>query len=53
VRLKLLLDAAAAAVVGQSYNGMGSSMAEARRMAIAQAEGDIALAFREKIVDFG
>lgn len=42
---------AAAVVVGKSYNGMGSTLAEARRMAIAQAESDIALIFREKIVD--
>ena len=42
---------AASVVVGKSYNGMGSTLAEARRMAITQAEGDIALVFREKIVD--
>ncbi|MBP9091149.1 hypothetical protein KBI23_08975 [bacterium] len=42
---------AASAVVGKSYDGMGSTIAEARRMAINQAEGDIALTFREKIVD--
>lgn len=41
---------AALLVVGKSYNGMGSSVAAARRMAIAQAEGDIAQVFREKIV---
>jgi hypothetical protein len=41
---------AALLVVGKSYNGMGSSVAAARRMAIAQAEGEIAENFREKIV---
>lgn len=41
---------AALLVVGKSYNGMGNSIAAARRMAIAQAEGDIAQTFREKIV---
>ncbi|MFA7338967.1 MAG: hypothetical protein WC028_19430 [Candidatus Obscuribacterales bacterium] len=51
-RAPVVVRQAAAAVVGKSYNGMGKNLAEARRMAIAQAEGDIALAFREKIVDF-
>lgn len=41
---------AALLVVGKSYNGMGRNPAAARQMAIAQAEGDIAQIFREKIV---
>jgi hypothetical protein len=41
---------AALLVVGKSYNGMGNNVAAARRMAIAQAEGDIAQIFREEIV---
>lgn len=50
-RAPAVVKEAASAVVGKSYNGMGRTVAEARRMAIAQAEGDIALVFREKVVD--
>jgi hypothetical protein len=41
---------AASGVVGMSFNGMGSNIGEARRMAVAQAEGEIAQAFRDKVV---
>lgn len=45
-----VVKAAADGVVGRSFNGMGSNIGEARRMAVAQAEGEIAQAFRDKVV---
>ncbi|CAN5293663.1 hypothetical protein BH11CYA1_BH11CYA1_48130 [soil metagenome] len=44
---------AASSVIGQIYNGMGSTPAAARQMAIAQAERDIAQIFRDNIVNLG
>ncbi len=42
---------AGADVLGKSYNGMGANLAQARKMALQQAEADIASVYQAKIVD--
>ncbi len=42
---------AGGSVLGKSYNGMGANLSQARKMALQQAEADVAAVFQAKIVD--